>query len=71
VVEGVKCVGLADAITSVAIECYKHKILSDREFADTFAPYREDFMRSNYKYKYRLVLRMAASGYQALARIIS
>jgi glycosyltransferase involved in cell wall biosynthesis len=71
VVEGVECVGLADAITSVALECYKHKILSASEFADTFAAYKDDFMRSNYKYKYRMVLRMAASGYQALARIIS
>jgi hypothetical protein len=71
IVEGSECVGTADAITSVALECYKHKILSAREFAETFAAYRDDFMRSNYKYKYRMVLRMAASGYQRLARIIS
>jgi hypothetical protein len=71
VVEGVECVGVADAITSVALECYKHRILSSVEFADTFEAYRDDFMRSNYKYKYRIVLRMAASGYQAIARVIS
>ena len=71
VVKEVECVGLADAITGVALECYKHRILSANEFAETFAAYRDDFMRSNYKYKYRMVLRMAASGYQALARIIS
>ena len=71
VVEGVECVGLADAITGVALECYKHRILSATEFAETFAAYKEDFMRSGYKYKYKMVLRMAASGYQSLARIIS
>ena len=71
VVEGVECVGMADAITSVAIECYKRRALSARQFAETFAPYKAEFMRSNYKHKYKIVLRMAASGYQALARMIS
>ncbi len=71
VVEGVECVGMADAITSVAIECYKRRVLSARQFAEIFAPYKADFMRSNYKYKYKMVLRMAASGYQTLARMIS
>ncbi|MBP3551261.1 MAG: glycosyltransferase [Alistipes sp.] len=71
VLEGVECVGISDTITNVALECYKHRILSSVEFADTFEAYRDDFMRSNYKYKYRIVLRMAASGYQAIARMIS
>lgn len=71
VVEGVECVGMADAITGVAIECYKRRALSARQFAEIFAPYKEEFMRSNYKYKYKMVLRMAASGYQTLARMIS
>lgn len=65
------CVGIADAVTSVAIECYKRRVLSARQFAEIFAPYKEEFMRSNYKYKYKMVLRMAASGYQTLARMIS
>ncbi len=71
VVEGVECVGMADAITSVAIECYKRRVLSARQFAEIFAPYKEEFMRSNYKYKYKMVLRMAVSGYQTLSRMIS
>ena len=65
------CVGIADAITSVAIECYKRRVLSARQFAEIFAPYKADFMRSNYKYKYKVVLRLAASGYQTFARMIS
>ena len=71
VVEGVECVGVADAITNVALECYKRRILTADEFAETFAAYKEEFMQSNYKYKYKIVLRMAASGYQAIARVIS
>ena len=65
------CVGIADAVTSVAIECYKRRALSARQFAEIFAPYKDYFGQSHYKMKYRLVLRMAASGYQAIARIIS
>lgn len=71
ILKGVECVGLANAITSVALECYKRRLLSASEFAETFAAYKEDFMQSNYKYKYKMVLRMAASGYQSLAKIIS
>jgi glycosyltransferase involved in cell wall biosynthesis len=70
-IKDIDCIGVANAITSVAFECYKHKILSAREFAKTFNAYKDDFMQSNYKYKHKMVLRMAASGYQALARIIS
>lgn len=65
------CIGIADAVTSVAIECYKHRLLSHREFVEIFAPYKEYFGQSHYKLKYKVVLRMAVSGYQAIARIIS
>ena len=71
VVKDIDCIGVANAITSVAFECYKRKILSASEFAKTFAAYKDDFMQSNYTYKHKMVLRMAASGYQALARILS
>lgn len=39
----------------VAVECYHHHILSSYEYAQTFRPYRWDFLRSQYKLKHRIV----------------
>lgn len=71
VISNIDCIGPSNAITEVAYECYKHKILSSRDFANTFSRYKDHFKQSNYKFNRKLALRMAASGYQIFARIIS
>lgn len=47
---------LSHLTASVARECYYHRILSKREFAQTFKRYRIDFLRSAYKPKLRIKL---------------
>jgi glycosyltransferase involved in cell wall biosynthesis len=62
---------LSHVISVIAFDCYYYDVLPPKEFAEIFGRYRTDFMRSKYKFKRRIALYMAASGYLKQAQKIA
>ncbi len=57
-------------VTSIAYDCLRNGIFANEEFQSIFEGYKRYFEMSDYKRKRKFALRMAASGYQWLARCI-
>ena len=66
--EGEHTAGVNYRCAEVAYQCMKWGVIDDKEFESIFRPYRGKFWRSKFSLKRRLVLLLAASGFQSMAR---
>jgi glycosyltransferase involved in cell wall biosynthesis len=68
ILEGRKKRALCHVISVIAFDSYYYNILSAREFVIFFGKYRRRFLKSNYKFKRRMALYLAACGLMKYAK---